>query len=630
MLDTLRNGAKSWIAKILLSLLVLSFAAWGIADVFRQATTSNTVMSAGSTQLSQVEYRLAYQRQLQQASQQMGQRLTAEQAKALGLDAQVSQQLSAGIVLDEQARVMKLGLSKSRLAALTAEDPAFKDGGGAFSRTQFDAVLRNVGMRPEDYLKSRENIAVRQQIVEAVTDGLNIPDVYLSALALHEGESRTVDFVTIPTSVIPSITTIDEAALQKFFDDRKDSYRAPEYRKISYVRLLPEDIADEKAIADKDVQADYDKNIARYTTPETRAVEQLVFADDAAAKAAKAQLATGTTFEDLVKAQKKTMADVSLGVLQKKDLPDAKISDAAFGLALNAVSDVVPGAFGPLLLRVTAITPQNVKPFDEVKDEIRKAIATNEAVSIVLDVHDAYEDARAGGDSMEAAAAKVKLKLVTIDNIDQTAKTLDGKSVTDLPEQQNLLVAAFLSDAGVENAPINAGSNGFIWYEVGKITPARDRPLAEVRDRAVNDWKVATTDERLAAKAEEIRKAVAGGKSLDDVATELSLTKQTKRGIKRGAEDADLGPDGVQAAFGGGLNYVATAMSASGDQQTVLKVTEVFAPSDTSPTAVPENQKKATSNGMADDLLDQLVSRLETIYPVTMNPAALQAAMQTN
>ncbi len=630
MLDTLRSGAQSWIAKILLSLLVLSFAAWGIADVFQQATTSNTVISAGNTHVSQLEYRLAYERQLQQASQQMGQRLSAEQAKALGLDAQVTQQLSAGVVLDEQARVMKLGLSKSRLAALTAEDPAFKDGGGAFSRTQFDAVLRNVGMRPEDYLKSREKIAVRQQIVEAVTDGLTIPDVYLSAMALHDGESRTVDFVTIPTSVIPAITTIDEPALQKFFDDRKDSYRAPEYRKISYVRLLPEDIADEKSIADKDVQADYDKNIARYTTPETRAVEQLVFADDASAKAAKAQLATGTTFEDLVKVQKKSMADVSLGVLKKTDLPDAKISEAAFGLALNAVSDVVPGAFGPLLLRVTAITPQSVRPFDEVKGEIRKAIATNEAVSVVLDVHDAYEDARAGGDSMEAAAAKVKLKIVTIDAIDQTAKTPDGKPVQDLPEQQNLLAAAFQADASVENAPINAGSNGFVWYEVAIITPARDQTLTEVRDRAVNDWKVATIDERLAAKAEEIRKAVAGGKSLDDVATELSLTKQTKRGIKRGAEDADIGPDGVEATFGGGLNYVATAMSASGDQQTVLKVTEVFAPSDTTPTSVPENQKKATSNGMADDLLDQLVARLETIYPVTTNPAALEAAMQTN
>ncbi len=630
MLDTLRSGAQSWVAKILLSVLVLSFGAWGISGVFSQTATGNEVLTAGKTSVSQVEYRLAYQRQLQQASQQMGQRLTAEQATSLGLDKQVNSQLTAGVVLDEQARVMNLGLSKSRLAALTAQDPAFKDGGGAFSRTQFDAVLRNVGMSPAVYLKSREKIAIRQQVVEAVTDGLAIPDTYLSAVALHQGENRTVDFVIIPTSVIPAITSVDEVALQKFFDDRKDSYRAPEYRKISYVRLLPEDVADEKAIADKDVQADYDKNIARYTTSETRAIEQIVFANDLAAKAAKDKITGGATFEDIVKSENKSMTDVALGVVKKADLPDAKLADAAFALGVNAVSDVLPGTFGPVLVRVTAINPQSIKPFESVKAEIRKAIAINEAVNVVLDVHDAYEDARAGGDSMEKAAAKTKLKIVTIEALDRTAQTPDGTIVKDIPESQALIVAAFATDSGVENAPLNSGANGFVWYEVSKITPERERPLNEVRDRAVGDWKTATIDERLLSKAEDIRKAVAGGKSLDDIATEFSLTKQTKRGLKRGAEDADLGADGVEAAFGGGLNYVAVTGNTTGDQQTVLKVTEVFAPTDSSPTAVPANEKSAATSGLADDLLDQLVARLQETYPVTINPAALQAAVQRN
>ena len=70
-------------------------------------------------------------------------------------------QLVAGVVLDEQSRKMGLGLSKDRLASLTAEDPAFKDASGNFSRMNFDGVLRNVGMRAEDYLKSRERVAVR-------------------------------------------------------------------------------------------------------------------------------------------------------------------------------------------------------------------------------------------------------------------------------------------------------------------------------------------------------------------------------------------------------------------------------------------------------------------------------------
>ena len=629
MLDTLRNGAKSWIAKLLLSILVLSFAAWGIADVFRTGFVGNAVLNAGQTVVTPTEFRLAYARQLQVAQQQMGARLTAEQAKAIGLDGQVTQQLVAGAVLDEQARMMDLGLSKDRLAALTGDDPAFKGQDGSFSRAQFDAVLRNVGMRPEDYLKSREKIAVRQQVVDAVTDGLPVPKAFLSAMAQHAGENRTVDYITIPASIIPAITTVDEAALKKFFDERKESYKAPEYRKFSYVRLLPDDIADPKAIADADVLADYEKNKARYTTPETRAIEQLVFANDAAAKAAKDKIVGGATFEDIVKLENKAMTDVSLGVLKKTDVPDPKIAEAAFALASGAVSDVIPGPFGPVLVRVTAVTPEVVQPFDSIKDQIRKDLALNDASNQVLDVHDSYEDSRGGGESMKAAADKAKLKYVTIEAIDATAQTPDGQTVKDLPESQNLIASVFQAEEGAENAPLNAANNGFIWYEVEKITASRERTLDEVRERVIADWKAATINEQLAAKAEDVRKAVAGGKTLDAVATELALTKETKRGIKRDSDDADLGQDGVAAAFGGGLGYVASVSNAIGDQQTVLKVTEVFEPTDATETAVPENRKQQVARGLADDLLDQLVARLQETYPVTVNSAVIDAAIQS-
>jgi peptidyl-prolyl cis-trans isomerase D len=629
MLDMLRNGAKSWVAKLLLIFLMLSFLGWGVSDYLKGQNTGNDVMLAGKTKVSMNEYRLAYLRQVQLASNQVGQRITDEQAKVMGVDTQVNQQVSAGVVLDEQARVMSLGLSKDRLAELTGEDPAFKGQNGAFSRSQFNAVLSKAGMRADDYLKSREKIAVRQQIVEAITDGLSVPDTYLSAVALHVGENRTIDYITIPVSSVQPVTTVDEAALKSFYEERKESYKSPEYRQLSYVRLIPEDIADEKSVADADIRADYDKNKGRFTTPETRTIEQLVFVSIDAAKAAKAKIAGGATFEDIVKTEKKTMADVSLGNLKKAGLPDAKIADAAFGLASGAVSGIVEGTFGPVLLHVSAIMPEVIQPFDAVKEQIRNDLSLVEAASLILDVHDQYEDARAGGDTMAKAAEKVELTMISFDAVDQTGQTPDGKTVSSIPESQKLLSSAFQAEEGVENAPVNANPSGFIWYEVGKVTPARERSLDEVRERVVADWKVATANKNLATKAAEIRKAVEGGRSLDEVAKELSLTKQTKRGLKRGVEDGDLGNDGVEAAFGGANGYTAAVPNAAGDQQTVLKVTEVFAPADLSASAVAANQKKALENGLADDLLDQLVARLKEIYPVKTNNAALAAAQRT-
>ncbi len=627
MLDSLRGAAQSWVAKLLLGLLSLSFVAWGVGDVFRQGFTGNSVLSAGTSKVTPTEYRLAYNRQMQIYGQQLNQRLTREQAKGLGIDGQVMAQLVAGVVLDEQSRKMKLGLSKERLANLTGEDPAFKDASGNFSRTTFTGVLKNAGMRPEDYLKSREQVAIRQQVVESMTDGIKMPDAYLSALALHGGESRDLDYIALPVSIVQPVPEPSDAELKTFYEERKDSYKAPEYRKIAFVTLTPEGIANPASIDEASVKADYDKNIARYTKKETRKVDQLVFASKDAALAAKAKLASGASFDDLAKAENKTPADIALGDLQKGDLPDAKIAEGAFSLAAGAVSDVIDGAFGPVIIRVAAVTPQSVEAYDTVKETIRKDMAITEANAILLESHDAYEDARGGGDSMDAAAAKVKLKLVTIDAVDATGLKPNGSKAVELPESAELLPAIFAAEPGLENAPLNFGSNGFLWYEVKSVTAERERPVAEVKDKLAADWKTAKGAELLAAKAAELAKEITGGKSMDDIAAGLKLQKQTKRGLKRDVDDSDFDAATVEAAFGGGKEYVTVSAGGSGDTQYVLKVVETYEPADKSPGAIAEDQKKRANSAVSDDLLDQLVARLQGEYPVTVNQALIERAL---
>jgi peptidyl-prolyl cis-trans isomerase D len=104
MLESLRKAAGTWVAKLLLFVLVVSFAIWGISGQMITGFGSTYVVQAGGTTVSTKDYRLAYDRQVQIMSQQFGTRLTREQAKALGIDQQVLGQLIAGAVLDEQAR----------------------------------------------------------------------------------------------------------------------------------------------------------------------------------------------------------------------------------------------------------------------------------------------------------------------------------------------------------------------------------------------------------------------------------------------------------------------------------------------------------------------------------------------
>ncbi|WP_245482780.1 SurA N-terminal domain-containing protein [Mesorhizobium sp. M7A.F.Ca.ET.027.03.2.1] len=623
----MRSAAGTWVAKGLLVLLVLSFLVWGVSGQLMSGLAGHdSVITAGGTKVSINEYRLAYDRQLAVMSQQFGQRLSHEQAKALGVDNQVLAQLVSGAVLDEQARKLGLGLSKDRLAELTREDPAFKGPGGQFDRRTFEYMLQQIGMRPEDYLKNRAQVAVRQQIVEAVSDGLKAPDTFFKAVALYRGEDRTIDYLTLPKALVEPIAAPSDSVLSAYFEPNKKTYAAPEYRKFSYVRLEPVDIMDTTAVTDSQVSDDYNKNKARYTTPELRTVEQLVFKTPDAAKAALDSLKAGATFDKLVTAEGKTPADTLLGTLAKDKIADKAVADAAFSLNANEVSQVVQGAFGPVLLRVTEIKPEVVKPLAEVSDQIRKDLALGEASRILLDVRDNYDDTRAAGSSLAEAAAKLKLKVVTIDAIDRSGLRPDATIVKDLPQSPELIKAVFDAEPNTENDALTTADNGFVFYEVASVTPARDRTLDEVRQKVVADWTAAEISKRLAAKADELEKRLKAGATLDVIASELKLEKQTKRGVKREADDVDFGKEGAAAMFGVGEGGTGLVPSPTGDGQILYKVAEVFEPAGADASSVPDDAQKSFTSGMSDDLLDQLVAQLQTQYDVRIDQAAVAQA----
>ena len=159
-----------------------------------------------------------------------------------------------------------------------------------------------------------------------------------------------------------------------------------------------------------------------------------------------------------------------------------------------------------MLLRVTEIKPEVVKPLTEVAEQIRKELALAEASRILLDAHDSYEDARAGGATLAEAAAKLNLKVVTVDAVDRQALRPDGTI-----DRRHAGIAraaeAGLRDRGRHREPGDQHRlTGYVFFEVEGITPARDRTLDEVHDKVVADWKAAEAEKRLDAKAAELEK----------------------------------------------------------------------------------------------------------------------------
>lgn len=620
MLEMLRAFARTWVMKGLMIVLVVSFGVWGISSSLHTGV-SDSVVTVGDVKVKPLDFRLAYERQVAQLSRQFGQRLTPDQARAFGVEAQVFSQVIAGATLDQLAEKMSLGLSKDRLAQLISEDPTFHGVNGQFDRVAFASILRNAGLREQDYIDNRSQVAVRSQIVDAVSDGYQPPKVLVDAIRQYRQESRTVDYLMLSNANIDPVKAPADDVLAPWFEKNKANYKAPEFRKVGYLKLEPADIADETAVTEEDLKTEYERRKATFSAPETRTIEQLTFPSREAADAAAAKLAAGTTFDQLVSEQGKTATDVLLGDFTKDSLPDQKIAAAAFAVATDGgTTPVVDGAFAPVIVRVTNIKPATVKSFDEVKDTLRKDIALDNASNELVGIHDRIEDLRSQGTPIKEAAQQMKLNYVEVPAIDARGNDKDGEPVTTLPQAQDLLSEIFKSDVNGETQAVTLGRDGYVWFDVLDIEPARDRTLAEARDRVIADWTAEQQRAALAARAKELEERVKKGETLQAIATELGLVVETKAGLHRNAQDAALSPAAVAAAFSGPNGEVATAPGVGGEGQILLKVTDV----QDVPGDVLDNDARgieAVARASGDDILDQMVSTLQTAYGVQINQA---------
>lgn len=627
MFHILRRAAQTWVAKLLLLLLVASFGIWGVSRELISGGNSTTVVTVGDQHVDVNEFRLAYQRQVASLSQQFGMRLTPEQARAFGVEQQVLAQLVAGASLDQLADQMGLGLSEDRLAQLIGDDPAFKAVNGQFDRQLFTSRLRNAGIREDDYIKERSKQAVRSQIVDAVSNGFQAPKTLIDALKLYGNESRSVDYLLLTNANIEPIKTPADDVLSQWFDGVKQRYRAPEYRKIAYLKLQADDIADPTTVTDDQIKEAFDKAKATYTTPESRTLEQLTFANKDLANAAETALKSGTAFDQLVTDQGKTASDVLLGEFTKDKVPDQAVAEAAFAVkADGGTTAVIDGSFGPVILRVSNIKPETTKSFDEVKEELRRQLSVANASQEVINVHDRIEEMRAGGTSLEEIANQLKLKAVVVDAIDMTGADKGGNPVKDIPAQQQLLPEAFKTEVGADATAIAVGNDGYVWFDVRDVMPERDRPLAEVHDKAVQDWTAEQQTAELAKKADELKAQAQKGTSLADIATPLGIAVESKSGFTRSTDDAVLGRAGINAAFSGPLDTVAAAVGADPSTQILLKVTEVNDEPTTDALNNRDEQITAMANAAGDDILDQMVNLLQTQYGADVNRSLAEQA----
>ena len=620
MLEVLRKNAGGTIAKVLMGLLILSFAIWGIGDIFRGFGERDLAV-VGDEKINAEEFRQLYQERLQQVGRQMGRGLTPEQARAFGVDRQLLSEVISERTLDEKARNLGLNISDENLIARIHANPAFHGPTGQFDQSRFYETLRSVGFTESRFINAERRLALRQQLGRALGAETPAPAILREGLRRFENEERSVEFVRLGREQAGNVPAPTPAEIDAYFNERKAAFRAPEYRKLVVLPLTAESLAANIKVGDDELKKTYEAVRDRLGSPERRDVDQIIFQNAGEAEAAAKRIAGGAKFDEIVTERGLKPSDISLGNVAKREILDPAVAEAVFGLAPGAVSAPVAGRFGTVIARVNKIEPGKQPAFDEIKEELRKDLAQRRAVGMIHDQHDKIEDERAGGAQLTEVGAKVGIKPITIEAVDRSSRAPDGKAVEGVPGLSELLDTAFTTDVGFDADPVQIDKgNGYIWFEVAQVTPSRDNTLDEVRDRVEARWRDDEIAKRLAERAEAIQKKLDAGETFAAAAPGLAVQKREK--IRRSTNVEGLDRTVLASVFQTLQGKAGVANVPNSVDRVVYRVTAVGTPAGEAAA-----QRVSDLNlGVQDDILVQYVIDLQSKLGVRVNEAAFRNA----
>jgi peptidyl-prolyl cis-trans isomerase D len=630
MMQGIRNAGQTWLGKllvgILFAILIGSFAIWGIGDIFR-GQGRNTVATVGKKEIDIEQVRTAYQNEVQRLSRRFRQNITPDQARALGVDQQVLSRLVTEAALDADAAGRGLTVSNEAVAKSILDDPNFRGAAGTFDRSMFNELLRQAGLNEQGYVREQRAAIVRNQLAEALSGQSQAPLAVQEAAHRFRNEERVIRFVALPAAVIGTVDEPAEAVLRAFFEERKASFRAPEYRTANVLALTPQTLANPGSIAETDAMAHYERIKARFGTPERRTVQQIVFPSQAEAEAAAERIRGGTSFEDVARERNISDTDLILGSFTRPEMLDQAAAAAAFGLAPYAVSAPVQGAFGYALLRTPVIEAEQVRPFAEVAGEVRNDLALSRAVQSLADVHDKIEDMRASARPLKDIADDMKLAMVALGPVDRTRQTASGLPLTPVPAATQVVEAMFRADVGTDNEAVRTPDNGYVWFDVTTIEPARERTFGEVKALVSAQWRQDEVASRLQARAREITDRIGKGETLDAVAATLALSVETSPTLTRASSLPEFPANVLTVAFGTAVNGASSADLGSARGRMVFQVQSATVSPFLRTTQEAENVGQQLGIAIGDDLLSQYVTALQNRLGVRINQTTLRNAI---
>lgn len=553
MLQNIRDKIVGWVIWVVLLLVGVPFAFWGV-DSFFLGGGDPVVAKVGSQKIYQSQFRASYENRYQQLQQMMGENFRADMFDKGRFQKAVLDDMTQEAMMRQYTHDAGYRANDAALFEYLSTVPVFQKD-GKFDSVAYQEALARQGMTPTKFESQLRNSMEIDQLRGAVTDTAFVTGPEAEQADRLQHQERWLSYVSFEAGKYRDKITLTPEQIKAKYESSKAAYMAPERVKLAYVELALDSVPKADAPKQDVLKVMYDaEKDSRYTTPEQRKARHILVNFGADKEAAKkkiegiaAELKSGKDFSDLAKARSDDPgskgAGGDLGWVRRGQMVKP-FEDALFSMKAGELSGPVESQFGWHLIKLDELKPQQTRPFAdaEVQHQLIELYQTREAQKHFQELQEKLEQsAFEQSASLDGVAKDLGLQVQTTDWFPRAGGS--GIAANNAVKQ-----AAFSPEIIKDNEnskPIPVGDNKVVVIRKAEYEAPRQRPLEEV----TAEIQAALTDElsraQAAADADLVLKTAQGGKAFADAAREKGaepvspgLVKRDNAGIDRAILDA--------------------------------------------------------------------------------------------
>ncbi len=544
-------GAKirNVLVGVLVGMLVLAFAVWGIEDVF-SPNSSGAIVKVGEKEVGQAEFQERFNDMMRDFAETNGEGLTNQQAYDRGMPQQLVQQLTRDLAIEADAEDLGVDVNNRDVAKYINEIEAFKNPiTGEFDEDSYRRLLASNRITEREFENDVVNQLTQRQTLPAVMGGIQAPSDYAKRYNTFVNEIRTGRVLRLDESVLSDIPEPTEAEIASYVAANRERFTSPEYRQALLIRLEPVDFAldvsglgaddvrlneeDERykgTISEEDVRKRFDTLVSagEIGSVETRDVTLVSATSEAQAASIASRIAGGETAAAIA-AEMGLPAPDTFEAIRPDTLFNPASDTAAFELEQGEAKAVATELGGFEVVVVDAINAGEVPDFDAERDRLRRDLVLGEARRNISAFEKIFDDALLNGRSIEEIAQNNDVPLQSLPMLDRNGVTPDGirmegtNAIPGIARDQALLNALFTADIGYESDIIPTSSGGLAVLRVIDTIEPEPQSIDDVRDQVVAELRADAVEAALIERGREIEGRLRAGEDIGSVASELGL-----------------------------------------------------------------------------------------------------------